>query len=95
VRDHLRELLRAFRAGGDLRPQVSEILVDVARRIQSVLSREEALLDRKASNLAEDLGEARKAAEYGHKGELLKGVLHIIHEVTPALRRRTMKLVKR
>lgn len=53
---------------------------DIERRIQSVLSREEALLDRKAANLAEDLGEARRAAEYGHKGELLKGVLHLIHE---------------
>ncbi len=53
---------------------------DIERRIQSVLTREESLLDKKAVNLAEDLGEAHKAAEYGHKGELLKSVLHLIRQ---------------
>jgi hypothetical protein len=37
-------------------------------------------LDRKAINLAEDLGEAHKAAEYGHKGEPLQAVLHLIRQ---------------
>ena len=53
---------------------------DIERRIRSVLTREGNLLDRKAVNLAEDLGEAHKAAEYGHKGELLKGVLHLVRQ---------------
>jgi predicted ribosome quality control (RQC) complex YloA/Tae2 family protein len=53
---------------------------DIERRIDNVLTREETLLDRKAVNLAEDLGEAHKAADYGHKGEMLKGVLHLVLE---------------
>ncbi len=53
---------------------------DAERRIRSVLTREESLLDKKAVNLAEDLGEAHRAAEHGHKGELLKGVLHLISQ---------------
>jgi len=73
--DYLREIERTY---AQLERQKEA--EDIERRIQSVLSREEALLDRKAVNLAEDLGEAHKAAEYRHKGELLKGVLHLIRQ---------------
>jgi predicted ribosome quality control (RQC) complex YloA/Tae2 family protein len=51
----------------------------LARRIETALTKEEHFLARKAANLLEDLGEARQAEEYRHKGELLKGALHTIH----------------
>ncbi len=51
---------------------------DLVRRIGSALDREEAQLARKSTNLLEDLGEARRAEEHRHRGELLKGVLHRI-----------------
>jgi len=50
----------------------------VSRRIETALGREEKFLARKAANLLEDLGEARQAAEYRHKGELLKSALYVI-----------------
>ncbi len=73
--DYLQEIERTY-----ARLERQKEAEDIERRIQSVLAREEALLDKKAVNLAEDLGEAHKAAEYGHKGELLKGVLHSLHQ---------------
>lgn len=73
--DYLREIEHTY-----ARLERQKDAEDIARRIQSVLAREETLLDRKAINLAEDLGEAHKAAEYGHKGELLKAVLHLIRQ---------------
>jgi predicted ribosome quality control (RQC) complex YloA/Tae2 family protein len=57
---------REQRAGADL----------LAHRIGQVLKKERAFLDRKATNLQEDLGEARQAETYRHTGELLKNVLH-------------------
>ncbi len=51
---------------------------DLIRRIESVLDREQTQLARKSTNLLEDLGEARRAEEHKHRGELLKGVLHKI-----------------
>jgi predicted ribosome quality control (RQC) complex YloA/Tae2 family protein len=50
----------------------------LARRIENAVAREEAFLDRKSANLQEDLGDARQAEEYKRKGELLKGMLHLI-----------------
>lgn len=50
----------------------------ITRRIEQALKRERSFLDRKAINLQEDLGEARKAEMYRHRGELLKNVLHLI-----------------
>jgi predicted ribosome quality control (RQC) complex YloA/Tae2 family protein len=50
----------------------------VRRRIEAVLGKEEKFLSRKAANLLEDLGQARQAAEYRHKGELLKSALYAI-----------------
>ena len=52
--------------------------LDLARRIEVSLAREGSQLSRKLVNLLEDLGEARKADEHRHRGELLKGVLHRI-----------------
>jgi predicted ribosome quality control (RQC) complex YloA/Tae2 family protein len=73
--DYLRELECAYE-----RLERQKEAEDIERRILSVLAREESLLDKKTVNLAEDLGEAHKAAEYGHKGELLKSVLHLIRQ---------------
>jgi predicted ribosome quality control (RQC) complex YloA/Tae2 family protein len=73
--DYLQEIERTY-----ARLERQKEAADIERRIQSVLAREEALLDKKAVNLAEDLGEAHRAVEYGHKGELLKGVLHLISQ---------------
>jgi predicted ribosome quality control (RQC) complex YloA/Tae2 family protein len=50
----------------------------LARRIEHAVRKERTFLDRKSSNLQEDLGEARQAEVYRHKGELLKNVLHTI-----------------
>jgi len=50
----------------------------LSRRVGSVLAKEEAFLAKKGTNLREDLGEARRAEEFRHKGELLKSVLHAI-----------------
>lgn len=74
-RDYLREIEIAYS-----RLERRKEAEDFERRIENVLAREETLLDRKAVNLAEDLGEAHRAAEYGHKGEMLKGVLHLVRE---------------
>jgi predicted ribosome quality control (RQC) complex YloA/Tae2 family protein len=49
-----------------------------ARRIQQALKKERAFLDRKSTNLQEDLGEAKQAETFGHRGELLKNALHTI-----------------
>jgi predicted ribosome quality control (RQC) complex YloA/Tae2 family protein len=46
------------------------------RRIENLLAKEDAFLGRKATNLLQDLGEARQAEEYRRKGELLKGILY-------------------
>ncbi len=48
------------------------------RRIEQALKKERSFLDRKAVHLQEDLGEAKKAEQSRHIGELLKGVLHTI-----------------
>ncbi len=50
----------------------------LARRIEQAVKKERTFLDRKAINLQEDLGEARQAEAYRHKGELLKTVLDSI-----------------
>jgi predicted ribosome quality control (RQC) complex YloA/Tae2 family protein len=50
----------------------------LARRVEQVIKKERAFLDRKAVNLQEDLGEARQAESYRRIGELLKNVLHRI-----------------
>jgi len=50
----------------------------LARRLGQVLQKEAEFLDRKATNLLQDLGEAMKAEEYRRKGELLKLALHSI-----------------
>jgi predicted ribosome quality control (RQC) complex YloA/Tae2 family protein len=50
----------------------------LACRIEQAVKKERAFLDRKACNLQEDLGEARKAEAYRKRGELLKNVLHAI-----------------
>jgi predicted ribosome quality control (RQC) complex YloA/Tae2 family protein len=50
----------------------------LSRRMETTLARELNFLERKAVNLQEDLTEARQAEELGRKGELLKGVLHLI-----------------
>ena len=50
----------------------------LGRRILQSLKKEKAYLDRKLINLQEDLGEAKQADSYRHKGELLKSVLHTI-----------------
>ncbi|MBN1569936.1 MAG: DUF814 domain-containing protein [Acidobacteria bacterium] len=49
-----------------------------ARRLQQALKKEKTFLDRKLTNLQEDLGEAKQAEEYRRKGELLKNALHTI-----------------
>jgi len=51
---------------------------DLSRKIEQALARESSFLDRKASNLAEDLGRAAHAREQRRRGELLKGALHLI-----------------
>jgi predicted ribosome quality control (RQC) complex YloA/Tae2 family protein len=48
------------------------------RRMEQALKKERAFLDRKAVNLQEDLGEAKKAETFRHAGELLKNVLHAV-----------------
>jgi predicted ribosome quality control (RQC) complex YloA/Tae2 family protein len=73
--DYLREVEHTY-----ARLEREKEAEDIERRVQGVLAREESLLDKKAVNLAEDLGEAHKAAEYGHKGELLKSVLHLVRQ---------------
>ncbi len=50
----------------------------LARRVETVLGKEEKFFARKGANLLEDLAQARQAAEYRRKGELLKTVLHTI-----------------
>jgi predicted ribosome quality control (RQC) complex YloA/Tae2 family protein len=50
----------------------------LARKIEQALKKERAFLERKAVNLQEDLGEAKKAETHRHIGELLKNVLHTI-----------------
>ena len=50
----------------------------LARRIEQALEKEKSFLDRKATNLQEDLGKARQAEKYRQAGELLKNVLHTI-----------------
>ncbi len=50
----------------------------LARRIDAVLSRERAFLERKLVNLQQDLADARLAAEFRRKGELLKSILHAV-----------------
>ena len=50
----------------------------LSRRMETALARELNFLERKAVNLQEDLTEARQAEELRRKGELLKGVLHLI-----------------
>jgi predicted ribosome quality control (RQC) complex YloA/Tae2 family protein len=50
----------------------------LARRVQQALKKEKVFLDRKLTNLQEDLGEAKQAEAYKQKGELLKNVLHTI-----------------
>ncbi len=55
----------------------------LSRRIEQALKKERAFLDRKSINLQEDLGEARQAEAYRHKGELLKNVLHTIKPGDP------------
>lgn len=50
----------------------------LARRIEQALAKEIAFLERKAGNLAEDLGAALHAEEYRRRGELLKGALGAI-----------------
>jgi predicted ribosome quality control (RQC) complex YloA/Tae2 family protein len=50
----------------------------LTRKIEQALKKERAFLDRKAVNLQEDLGEAKRAESYRHIGELLKNVLHMI-----------------
>jgi predicted ribosome quality control (RQC) complex YloA/Tae2 family protein len=50
----------------------------LARKLDVVLGKESVFLARKASNLIEDLGEARQAERDRHRGELLKSVLHTI-----------------
>jgi len=51
---------------------------NLARRIETVLAKERGFLDRKLVNLQQDLTEARQAADFKRKGELLKGILHAI-----------------
>jgi len=41
----------------------------LTRRIQQVLKKERAFLDRKSINLLEDLGEAKQAEAFRHRGE--------------------------
>lgn len=50
------------------------------KRIQQVIRKERAFLDRKSINLREDLGEALQAESYKRKGELLKNVLHTVRQ---------------
>ncbi len=50
----------------------------LSRKLETTLGKEAGFLARKASNLLEDLSEAREAAHYKRRGELLKGVLHTI-----------------
>ncbi len=57
----------------------------LARRIEGALSREDIFLSRKAANLLEDLGEAKQAEAHRKRGELLKGVLHLIRPGAPAV----------
>lgn len=51
---------------------------NLARRVETVLAKERGFLDRKLVNLQQDLAEARQAADFKRKGELLKGILHAI-----------------
>jgi predicted ribosome quality control (RQC) complex YloA/Tae2 family protein len=57
----------------------------LARRIDVALTREDIFLSRKAANLLEDLGEAKQAEAHRKKGELLKGVLHLIPPGSPTV----------
>jgi predicted ribosome quality control (RQC) complex YloA/Tae2 family protein len=50
----------------------------ICRRIQQAVRKERAFLDRKATNLSEDLGEAVQAEKFRQQGELLKSVLHTV-----------------
>jgi predicted ribosome quality control (RQC) complex YloA/Tae2 family protein len=49
-----------------------------AHTIENAVKKERAFLERKRSNLCEDLVEARQAESYRRKGELLKMALHTI-----------------
>ena len=51
----------------------------LARRAEQALKKEQAFLERKATNLHEDLLEARRSEECRRHGELLKAALHRIH----------------
>jgi predicted ribosome quality control (RQC) complex YloA/Tae2 family protein len=61
-------------------------LANLSRKLEHALSKEIAFLARKAANLREDLGEARAAAGYKRRGELLKGALHTIKHGDEAVR---------
>jgi predicted ribosome quality control (RQC) complex YloA/Tae2 family protein len=50
----------------------------LARRIGQAIKRERTFLERKFTNLQEDLGEAKKAEGHRQKGEILKSVLHAV-----------------
>jgi predicted ribosome quality control (RQC) complex YloA/Tae2 family protein len=55
-----------------------QAVANLGRRLEQAFSREAAFLERKASNLRDDLNEAHRADEYRRKGELLKSVLHTV-----------------
>ncbi len=50
----------------------------LSRRIETVLTKEASFLERKMVNLQQDLTEARQAQAFRRKGELLKGVMHLV-----------------
>jgi predicted ribosome quality control (RQC) complex YloA/Tae2 family protein len=51
---------------------------ELYKRIANALQKEADALRRKDANMQDDLSEAIEAEEYRRKGELLKGVLHIV-----------------
>lgn len=51
----------------------------LARRIEQALRRERTFLERKATNLQEDLGAAHESETHRRKGELLKSALHLVN----------------
>jgi len=50
----------------------------LVRKIEQALKKERTFFERKSVHLQEDLGEAKKAEQSKHIGELLKGVLHTV-----------------
>ena len=70
---YIEEMERTYR-----RLEYARQFETLARKLDTVLNREATFLGRKAANLLEDLREAREAEEYRHKGEILKGALHLI-----------------